>query len=94
MAVTARDLVGFLTGTNDLGGCWPSTRAGNFDKVREMVVAVSLDDSERDFLWKSALRALDSSLSIRELQAFLWSSRGTERESSFDELGRVWERVI
>ncbi|KAF8337764.1 hypothetical protein F5887DRAFT_920330 [Amanita rubescens] len=84
----------FWTSTVGSDNCRFSTCVGYFDEVRETVAAVSVDDSEGDFPWKSVLRALDSSWSIRELREFCWSSRGIKRKSGFNELGRVWERVI
>jgi hypothetical protein len=91
---TTLDLVSPPARMEDSDGRRLSTRVEDFDEVRETVVAVSIDDFEGDFLWKSVLRALDNLSSIRELREFLWSSRGIERELGFDELGRVWERVI
>src|SRR6266550_2104970 len=85
------------------GNFWASTSESDsrfsiyvttFDEVWETAVAVSIIDSEGGFRWESTLRALESSLSVRELRVFRWSSRGTETESGFNELGRVWERVI
>jgi hypothetical protein len=91
MAVaTTRGLAGFPTDTDNSGNCRSSIHIAGFNKVRETVVAVSVINSEGGFRWGSALRALDSSLSVR---VFLWSSRGIETESGFNELGHVWERV-
>ena len=80
-----RELRGFL---------WSSRGAdtdSDFDEALETAGAVSVINSEGGFSWRSVLRAFDSSLSFRELRAFLWSSRGTERHSGFDE---EWETVV
>jgi hypothetical protein len=60
----------FWTRTGGFDSCCLSIRIGNFDEIWETVVAVSIGESEVDFLWKSVLRALDSSLSVRELREF------------------------
>ncbi len=88
LSLLTRELLSFLWSS------WGTEMESGIDEVREMAEAVSIIDSEGGFRWESTLRALESSLSVRELRVFRWSSRGTETESGFNELGRVWERVI
>ncbi|KAF8325727.1 hypothetical protein F5887DRAFT_227398 [Amanita rubescens] len=94
VVLTTRGLADLSTGTNNSGNCRLLTHVAGFDEARETVAAVSIDNSEGGFPGRSVLRAFDSSLSVRELRVFLWSSRGIKTESGFNELGRVWERVI
>jgi len=88
LSLLTRELLSFLWSS------WGTEMESGIDEVRETAEAVSIIDSEGGFRWESTLRALESSLSVRELRVFRWSSRGTETESGFNELGRVWERVI